>query len=393
MGGPLEGVKVIELAVWVAGPAAGGILADWGADVVKIEPPTGDPARQYQQMLGGDMPTNPVFELDNRSKRSVVLDLRTDKGRELAFELFERADVFVTNVRAAALERLGIGYDAVRARAPHLVYALITGYGMTGPDADRPAYDIGAFWSRSGMASLLSPAGGAGEPPFQRGGMGDHTVAMTTVAAINAALLARSRTGEGQLVSTSLLRQGTYTIGFDLNLTLMWGLHLQLGQRTSMRNPAMNHYVAGDGKRFWIIGQEAARHWPALARVVGRPDWLEDPRFAAPRQRAELATEIIAELDRIFATRTRDEWAAIFDTEPEFFWAPINTVDELLADPQFRASGALVDVPDDATGTTMLATPADFSGTPWAPRSLAPRLGEHTAEVLRELGRDPAGER
>jgi crotonobetainyl-CoA:carnitine CoA-transferase CaiB-like acyl-CoA transferase len=118
MPGPLDGVKVVELAVWVAGPAAGGIMADWGADVVKIEPPTGDPARQYQRMLGGDLPTNPVFELDNRSKRSVAIDLRTDAGREIAFALFEQADVFVTNVRAAALKRLGIDYDAVRARAP-----------------------------------------------------------------------------------------------------------------------------------------------------------------------------------------------------------------------------------------------------------------------------------
>lgn len=378
---------MVELAVWVAGPAAGGIMADWGADVVKIEPPSGDPARQYQRMLGGDMPTNPVFELDNRSKRSVVVDLRTDEGRTIAYELLERADVFVTNVRAAALARLGLSYDDVRVRAPRLVYALITGYGLDGPDANRPAYDIGAFWSRSGMASLLSP-GGDGEPPFQRGGMGDHSVAMTTVAAVSAALLARERTGEGQLVSTSLLRQGAYTIGFDLNLTLMWGLQLQLGHRTSMRNPAMNHYVAGDGKRFWIIGQEAARHWPSLARVVGRTDWLDDPRYATPAERGQRATEIIAELDRIFATKSRDEWAEIFDTEPEFFWAPINTVDDLLADPQFHAGGGLVDVPDGASGTTMLATPADFSSTPWAPRSLAPRLGEHTTAVLRELGRE-----
>jgi crotonobetainyl-CoA:carnitine CoA-transferase CaiB-like acyl-CoA transferase len=383
MPGPLDGVKVVELAVWVAGPAAGGIMADWGADVVKIEPPTGDPARQYQRMLGGDLPTNPVFELDNRSKRSVAIDLRTDAGRDIAFALFEQADVFVTNVRAAALKRLGIDYDAVRARAPRLVYALITGYGLTGPDADEPAYDIGAFWSRSGMADLLSPEGG--EPPFQRGGMGDHSVGMTTVAAINAALLARQRTGEGQLVSTSLLRQGAYTIGFDLNLKLMWGNQLQLGRRTSMRNPAMNHYVAGDGQRFWIIGQEAARHWPSLARAVGRPEWIEE--YPYPRDRAEHAVEIIAELDRIFATKSRDEWAAIFATEPEFFWAPVNTLDDLLADPQFFAGGGTVDVPDGGSTTTMLSTPADFSSTRWAPRAVAPRLGEHTADVLRELGR------
>ena len=213
--------------------------------------------------------------------------------------------------------------------------------------------------------------------------MGDHSVAMSTVAAITAALVARERTGEGQLVSTSLLRQGAYTIGFDLNLTLMWGLQLQYGQRASMRNPAMNQYVAGDGRRFWVIGQEAARHWAPLARAVGHPEWIE--RYPEPRDRAENAAEIIAELDRIFATRTRDEWAAVFATEPEFFWAPINSVDDLLADPQFAASGALVDVPDGAATTTMLATPADFSATPWSPwatNQLPSRCPSRSCELI-----------
>ena len=387
MPGPLEGVKVVELAVWVAGPAAGGILADWGADVVKIEPPTGDPARVYQRMLGGDMPSNPPFELDNRSKRSVVVDLRTDEGREIALDLLDQADVFVTNVRVAGLRRLGIGPEDVLACCPRLVYALITGYGLEGQEADTPAYDIGAFWARAGIADLLTAPGG--EPPFQRGGMGDHSVGMSTAAAVCAALLARERTGEGQLVATSLLRQGAYTIGFDVNLMLMWGLPLRLGSRTSMGNPAMNNYVAGDGRRFWIIGQEAERHWPPLARAVGHPEWLEDERYATGQGRREHATELIAELDRIFATKPLAEWAAIFATEPDFFWAPVQSLDDLVADPQFHAAGGLVDVPDPHGGgtATMLATPADFHGTPWAPRRVAPQLGEHTDEVLRELGR------
>src|SRR5579863_6627220 len=154
MAGPMEGVRVVELGVWVAGPAAAGILADWGADVIKIEPPTGDPARTFQRMLGGDMPSNPPFELDNRSKRSIVLDLGTEEGRALARELIDAADVFVTNVRASALGRLGLDPDSLRARNGRLVYAIVTGYGLVGPDADRPAYDIAAWWARSGIASL-----------------------------------------------------------------------------------------------------------------------------------------------------------------------------------------------------------------------------------------------
>ncbi|MHB8467109.1 MAG: CaiB/BaiF CoA transferase family protein [Acidimicrobiales bacterium] len=388
MAGPMDGVRVVELTVWVAGPACAGVLADWGADVVKVEPPDGDPARTYAQMLGGDMPTNPVFELDNRSKRSVAVDLRSDAGRAIALDLLDRADVFVTNIRAAALARLGLDYETVHARAPSLVYGMILGYGLEGPDADAPAYDIGAYWSRSGIASLLTPPGG--DPPFQRGGFGDHQVALTAAGAISAALFARERSGDGQLVTTSLIRQGTYAIGFDLNVALMWGRQIGLGARSAMPNPAMNNYRAGDGRRFWVIGQVAERHWPPLARAVGHPEWLDDERFATRGGRARNARELIGLLDAVFATKTLAEWAAVFATEPDFFWAPINTVDDLLVDPQFLASGALVSVPDGRAGTTMLASPSDFSGTPWAPRGLAPTLGEHTRDVLSELGRTDA---
>ena len=384
----MEGVRVVELTMWVAGPACAGLLADWGADVIKLEPLDGDPARTYQQMLGGDMPTNPVFELDNRSKRSIAVDLHTADGQRIALELLDRADVFVTNVRAAALARFGLDYETVHARVPSLVYGMILGYGLEGPDAGAPAYDIGAYWSRSGIASLLTPPGG--DPPFQRGGFGDHQVATSAAGAISAALFARSRSGVGQLVTTSLIRQGTYAIGFDLNVALMWGRQIGLGARAAMPNPAMNNYTAADGRRFWLIGQVADRHWPPLARAVGHPEWLEDERFATRGARARHARELIALLDEVFAARTLEEWAVEFAAEPDMFWAPINTVDELFADPQFVASGALVSVPDGAGGTTMLASPSDFSETAWQPRGLAPTLGQHTREVLAELGRTDA---
>ncbi|MDA8047820.1 MAG: CoA transferase [Actinomycetota bacterium] len=386
--GPLSGVKVVELGVWVAGPAAGGVMADWGADVVKIEPPTGDPARTFRRMLGGDLPSNPVFELDNRSKRSISVDLSTGTGREIAYALIERADVFLTNIRLAALERAGLGPDVLRARNRRLIYAVLTGYGLAGPDAGRPAYDIAAFWARSGVAASLTPPGG--NLPFQRGGMGDHSAGVTMAGAISAALYARERTGEGDLVSSSLLRQGAYTIGFDVNIALMWGLPVRVGTRTTMGNPAINNYTAGDGRPFWIVGLEGARHWPPLARVVGHPEWIDDERFAGPAERATNAAELIAELDRIFATRPLSEWAEVFATEPDFFWAPVQTVEELIADPQFAGAGGLVDVADESGSMTMVASPADFTGHPAHPRFRAPRLGEHTSEVLEGLGYDRA---
>ncbi|HKY16870.1 MAG TPA: CoA transferase [Microthrixaceae bacterium] len=384
--GPLEGVRVVELGVWVAGPATAGLLADWGADVVKVEPPAGDPARNFGRMLGGDLDDNPVFELDNRGKRSVALDLSTDEGVAIALELVGGADVFVTNLRAAALGRLGLDFDTLLDTHPRLVYALITGYGLDGPDADRAAYDIAAYWARSGMAASLQ--GPQGPLPFQRGGMGDHTTAMTGAAMICAALLARERTGRGQMVTTSLLRQGAYTLGFDVNVALMWGRTLAPAVRETMPNPSVNHYAAGDGRRFWIVGLEGERHWPSLARAVGRPEWLHDEHFATPRARARNASELIARLDEIFATRTLDEWAEAFDAESELFWAPINSIEDLIVDEQFHASGGVVRVPDERGTIPMLATPVDFDGRPAQPRWRAPRHGEHTDEVLRELGRD-----
>jgi crotonobetainyl-CoA:carnitine CoA-transferase CaiB-like acyl-CoA transferase len=379
----MEGVRVIELGVWVAGPAAGGVLADWGADVVKIEPPGGDPGRMFGRMLGCDPGLNPPFEMDNRSKRSIVLDLSTENGRETALELLSDADVFLTNIRPGALRRIGLDFETVAVSNPLLVYGLITGFGETGPDADRAAYDVAAFWSRGGLAHLLTRPGDT--PPFQRGGMGDHMAGMTLAAAICAALVARHRTGAGQLVTTSLYRQGVYTVSFDLNTYLLTGQSIAIGQRETMGNPCMNNYATGDGKRFWIVGLEANRHWPALCRVVGRRDWLTDERFVDARTRAAHAPELIRELDQIFATRPLSEWAKTFAGEPDFFWSPINSLEDILADEQFHAAGGIVDVPDGTSSMPMVATPADFHGTPWAPRTGAPELGEHTDEVLTEL--------
>jgi crotonobetainyl-CoA:carnitine CoA-transferase CaiB-like acyl-CoA transferase len=384
--GPLDGVRAVELAVWVAGPGTAGLLADWGADVIKVEAFAGDPARGFGQMLGGDLDDNPVFELDNRGKRSVVIDLSRPEGVELVEQLIAEADVFVTNIRASALERRGLGPDTLTERFERLVYAIITGYGLEGAEADRAAFDVAAYWARSGMAAALRTPGGP--LPFQRGGMGDHTVAMTGAAMISAALFDRERTGRGQLVSTSLLRQGAYTIGFDVNVALLWGRTIAAGVREKMRNPTVNNYEAGDGAQFWLVGLEGDRHWPALARVVDRPEWLDDPRFATGRDRAINARELIAELDALFATRTRAEWAERFDAEPELFWAPVNTIEDLISDPQFFASGGVVEVPDEEGSRSMLASPADFGGVAPRPRWRSPRLGEHTAEVLGELGLD-----
>ena len=218
--------------------------------------------------------------------------------------------------------------------------------------------------------------------------MGDHGAGLAAAGAISAALFARERSGVGQLVSTSLLRQGVYTLSFDLSIASRFGVAVGVADRTRMGNPAINNYRDSEGRWFWIVGLEGERHWPPLARAAGHPEWIDDPRFATPAARSQNAEVLIAELDAIFATRTRAEWGEVFDAEEDLWWAPVQSVDEVLADPQVAAAGGLVEVPDDGGTTLLPATPCDFDGTPWAPRAMAPELGAHTDEVLAELGRN-----
>src|SRR5438445_5497115 len=387
MAGPMEGIRVVELAFWVAGPSAAGILGDWGADVVKIEPPDGDPFRGlFLSAAGLEVPANPRFALCNRGTGTLSLDSTKETGREIALRLIDRADVFVTNLRPVVLARLGLDPDSLAARNPRLVYAGITGYGTEGPDRDRPAYDVGAFWSRAGIAAALTPPGT--DPPFQRGAMGDHVAAITLAGGVAAALLARERSGAGQMVTTSLLRVGVFVLGWDTSATLRLGIPATPMTRTSTPNPVISCYRAGDGRWFWLLGLQGQRHWPDLLRAVERPDWLEDPRFATMRSRRENCPELVRLLDEIFATRALVEWGAIFD-RAGMWWAPVQTTEDVIRDPQAIAAGAFVDVPQaDGTNIPGVASPVDFSVDRWQPQGPVPEVGQHTEEILLELGYD-----
>ena len=386
MTAPLEGVRIVELGVWVAGPAAGGIAADWGADVIKVEAPAGDPMRRMLAVTGGggaDLPS-PPFDLDNRGKRSVVLELDTEEGRAAMDRLLATADVFLTNLRPDAVDRLGLGPDAVRLKYPRLIYASVTGYGREGPEPWRAGYDVGAFWARSGLAALAVPPD-APQPHF-RGGVGDHITAITTLSGILAALLQRQTTGEGTLVETSLLRTGIYTLGWDLGIRMRLGKLADTAPRTKQTNPMVNVYRAGDGRWFWLLGVEADRLWPKLLAAIDRKEWGDDDRFRTARDRRHNCEAIIAALDALFATESRDEWTARFD-EYDVWWAPVNTADDVIADPQALAAGAFVDVPGStgAPAHRAVNTPVRFASHVAAPTRGVPALGEHTDEVLREL--------
>lgn len=387
MPGPLDGIKVVEMAIWVAGPSAACILGDWGADVIKIEPPNGDPFRGwFASLMGTAAPLNPPFELDNRNKRSMALDLDKEEAREIALRMIGQADVFVTNMRPRVLEQFGLTYAELHERFPRLIYAQITGYGPEGEFKDKAAYDIGAFWAHAGVAMSVTAPGA--EIPQQRGGMGDHMTGQMLAGAVSAALFSREKTGEGQRVSVPLVRVGVYMVGWDAMLALRLNISVPTYDRRNAVNPIITCYRAGDGRWFWLLLLQADRHWPDLCRAIGREDLLTDERFANIEVRRANGPALVDELDKVFATKSMAEWAETFAAN-DVWWAPVNQVHELATDEAVRAAGAYVRVPEpDGPGIEMVATPADFSETRWQPRSLPPELGQHTEEVLLEMGYD-----
>ncbi len=381
MTGPLEGTVVLELAIALAAPSATALLGDWGAQIIKVEPLTGDPQRGNS--------ANSYFSQDNRAKRSIALDLTSDEGRAIMLRLVERADVFVTNIRPGGLDRLGMDSVSLLAHNPRLVYAQLTGYGADGPAADRPGYDIGAFWSRSGVAGALA---GTAEPPVQRPAMGDHTTGLALVAAINAALFDRERTGRGGVVSTSLVRTGAYVISSDLAAHAN-GEMAEAGLRRVLYNPLLGCYRAADGRWFFLLGLEATRHWPNIAAAIGREDLVGDERFADFMGLIVHAQDLIAILDEAFATRALDEWASVFE-EHDVWWDPVQSFAEVVADPIMQAAGVFRRMEGERVA---IAGPADVGpadrgpadrGPAVAEVGAAPELGQHTEEILLELGFD-----
>jgi crotonobetainyl-CoA:carnitine CoA-transferase CaiB-like acyl-CoA transferase len=380
-----EGVRVVELAQWVFVPVAGALLAEWGADVIRIDRPEGDPYRGLAtQGIGTDSGgVNLSVALANRGKRSVALDVRSDNGREVLHRLLESADVLLTSLRPSALARLGLDADSVRAQYPRLVYARGHGYGMRGPDTNRAGYDASAYWARGGVAHVLTPPN-LGHPLSPRGAFGDRNGGMSLAFGIAAALLGRSRTGEGSIVDVSLLASAIWTLSSDVLAALQGGAPRAPEGRIAF-NPLVTTYRTKDGRHIQLVFLESDRYWPAFCDVIGRPDLAADARFADLQSRAANASECMAVLDEVFATRTFTEWKealAALDAP----WAPVQAVEELLEDPQVLANDYLGDVTiDDGPTYRLPRVPVQFDGR--APElQRAPEHGEHTEEVLLELG-------
>jgi len=380
----LKGLKVVDFSAYIAGPGAAGILCDWGAEVIKVERPGGDNMRHVFQDLANDLGSNPTFDLDNRGKRGVVLDITKPEGRDALAKLAASADVFLTNVRPVSLRRYGLDDKTLRAANPRLVYAVITGYGLEGPDAHLPGFDVTAFWARSGIGYMTAPKGA--EPFMRTSGMGDHTTSLATVSAILAALYERERTGEGRLVQTSLLASGVYLMGSDMAVQLRMGRLASVRARDNPINAIANYYKSSDGRWFVHNPRGGSGGWEAFLKAAGRPDLIDDVRFAAGKARRQNARELCAELDAAFAALPFDEIARRLDAA-DLVWAPLQTPADVAADPQVAAAGAFVDVEDGQGGTYRSpAAPARFPGADAERHRAAPKLGEHTREVLAELG-------
>lgn len=382
------GVRVVELAQWVFVPVAGALLADWGAEVIKIEHPHGGDGYRGLVLPGADSsPVNYAMEMVNRNKRSVAVDLKSDAGLEVVLRLLDDADVFLTNLLPSALRRLGLDADTLRARNPRLVYGRGHGYGTRGPDADTPAYDSTSFWARGAIEETIAPRG-LPEPIPQRGAVGDRYAATQLAFGVAGALYRRERTGEGSVVDVSLLGTALWMIGSDV-LSAMQGAYRQsppLGEpRTSLPNPLAANYRCGDGRWLMICCLQPDKYWAELCRLLDRPDLVDDDRFGDMAGRATHSAALVAELEAAFAARPLAEWRPLLDAA-RIPWGPYQRVDELLEDPAVVANGYIGAVRrPDGTTFPLPAGAVQFDEQPAALHA-CPGLGEHTDEVLASLG-------
>ena len=385
----LSGIRVVELAAWTFVPAAGAVLADWGADVIKIEhPETGDPQRGLinSGIVAGAGGVNHFIEQPNRGKRSIGLDTSSPEGLELLMKLIETADVFLTNLLPDSRQRMGIDVDQLRARNPKIIYARGHGYGAKGEEATRGGYDLAAYWARGGIGMGYATDDGS-YPPLQLPAFGDVYGGLTIAAGIAGALVKRERTGEPSIVDVSLLSAAVWQLGPDIVGAGVTGQDRPKFQLEEMPNPAVNLYETRDGRFVAFVLLQADRFWSEFCTRLGCPDLISDERFATAAVRFENRKECIAELRAIFAAEDLAHWGKSF-AGFEGVWDVMRTAREIHDDPQVIANGYLPRTTDNNGNEFALAgSPVQFDETPLDLRC-APGHGEHTDAILAELGYD-----
>jgi len=386
---PLDGIKVVEIASFVAVPAAGALLADMGAEVIKVEVPWGEIYRHATPRLAGykhDFPAGAPFQMDNRGKRSLALDLLLPQAREALAQVIATADIVISNVLPARLEKYGLDPETLRANHPELIVARLSGYGTDGDRANDPAFDYTAFWALSGLMDHLHDLDSP--PGWMRPGIGDHSAAMAMTTGILAALRTRDAGGDGQVIDVSLQHIGYYINGNDTANSLVTGETPPRHDRKAPRNPLWNHYECKDGRWLFLVMIDSDKYWPTFAKAVGRPDLADDPRFANAVERYRNAKALTLELDALFATRPLEQWFEPLNSE-RLIWAPVRTLAEAVQDENADKTGIFptVELPEYGTFRTV-APPFKMSGHAMPGNALAPTLSADTAAVLAEAGVD-----
>ena len=391
MPGPLDGIKVIEVASWMFVPSAGAVLVDWGADVIKVEPPDGgDPQRGLvtSGLLPGGGGVNFMMEQPNHGKRSVAIDLSHPDGREALLKLVETADVFLTNYMPAVRRKLRIDTDDIRERNPDIIIARGTGQGPQGPDAEKGGFDGASFWARGGVASVM-PEKADGWPPGQVApAFGDVMGGLSVAGGIAAALVKRERTGETSVVDVSLLATAMWQVSPLVVASKLFGFSkIPQGDRKQSPNPGVGVYKTGDDRYISLILLQSDKYWRDLVTRLGVPEMADDPRFADSAARAENKVECITKLDDAFGAHPLSHWKEVLD-DFAGVWEPFQTLDELYEDPQVIANGYLPTM-QAANGqdVQLVASPAQFDQTPYE-MTRCPEHGEHTELALVEAGYD-----
>jgi formyl-CoA transferase len=382
-----SGLKVVDLASFVAGPGAAVILSDFGADVIKVEPPSGDMYRIVFRLPPQPRASdNYTWHLDNRNKRGLALDLKSPNAAEVLERLVKWADVLIVNTPHPARERLKLEYQDVVQWNPRLIYADISGFGDNGPDANLPGFDVTAYWSRSGLLSQTRDAGAPPTTPMVTSG--DHATAVGLFSAIVMGLYRRERTGKGSYVTTSLLAEGVWAAGAHIAGALAGATFYPLHDRQSPSNAIFNPYKASEGNWFMLV--VTPDKFQALATAIDQPDLITDPRFSDAKKQATNAAQLRAILDDVFAKQPMQHWREVFD-KAHITYGAILEPSEVVNDPQLRANDIVVPL-EGAGGklTLTVSSPMQVHGVAKEPARRAPGLGEHNHEILRELGFDAA---
>lgn len=385
MSGPFDGVRVIEVAAWTFVPGAGAILADLGADVVKVEPPNGDPQRGLRNALNAsDNGPNPFLEIPNRGKRSITLDLNSERGSQVLRKLVGTADVFLTSYLPRVRSKLKIDVEDFHTECPRLIYVRGTGWGSKGPMTNVGGFDSAAAWSAAGTQYKLT-APGAAEPVAQPAAFYDLQGSSAIAGAVAMALFRRERTGQGGVVDVSLLNTGMWTMGPDIAAAPSTG-ELPRQPRSEAGNPIVNTYRTKDDRWLNLVCLQADRFWAELCGLIGRGDLADDERFVDARARYANRGTCIAELDATFAARTMAEWQDALATFGGV-WSPSASFAEIHESTQVQANGYLSEVRgNDGTPFRLVSPPYQFDGEAPSPRGPAPELGQHTEEVLFDSG-------